>query len=123
MKSQPTPAAEAAPAPEELQALTTLKTLREGEFIQDLDDKLQDAINAATELGKPAKLTITLDVIPAGRTVGVVGEINPKLPKPAAEATMFFLGAFNKLTRKDPKQATFPAVAGFAGNAAPAING
>ncbi len=109
-------------ASDELPVLATLKSLREGEFIQELNDKLQEAIDTATDLGKPAMLTIKLGVTPAGRTVIIDDQIGAKLPETPKDATIFFLGAGNVLTRKDPKQTQFPAEVGFSGAAA-ASNG
>jgi hypothetical protein len=111
-------AAAAAAASEELPVLTTLKTLREGEFIDELNDAMQEAIDTATELGKPAKVTVTISITPAGRTVVIDDDINQKLPKAPREATIFFLGEGNALTRKDPKQTAFAPEAGFKGAAA-----
>jgi hypothetical protein len=112
-----TPASTDAAAPEELHVLSVLKSLREGEFIQELDEKLQEHIDTSTELGKPAKLVIALTITPAGRTVVIEDDIKPKLPEAIKDATIFFLDRGNKLTRKDPKQAQFPVEAGFTGSA------
>jgi hypothetical protein len=106
-------------AAEELAVLTTLKGIRDGEFISEFDDALQEAINRATDLGKPAKLTVTLDITPAGRTVTIDDDIKPKLPVASKDSTVFFLGEGNKLTRKDPKQVAFATEAGFTGGARP----
>jgi hypothetical protein len=109
------------PAPEtseELPVLATLKSLREGEFIQDLNDRLQEAIDTATELGKPAMITIKVGVTPAGRTVILDDDIKSKLPVAIKDATIFFLDKGNRLTRNDPKQTQFPAEVGFSGAAA-----
>lgn len=109
-------------ASEELPVLTTLKAMREGEFIQELNDKLQEHIDVATDLGKPAKLVISLTITPAGRTVVIEDDIKPKLPEAPKDATIFFLDKGNRLTRTDPKQTQFPAEAGFSGQAAAASN-
>lgn len=110
-------AADAA-ASEELHVLSTIKALREGEFIDELNDALQKAIDSSTEHGKPAKLTITLDITPAGRTVVIDDKIVCKTPEPMKDATIFFIAEGNTLSRKDPKQTVFPVEAGFAGKAA-----
>lgn len=114
--------AAAAAASEELHVLTTIKALRDGEFIEELNDALQEAINTATDQGKPAKLTITLSISPAGRTVVIDDDIAQKLPKQAKDATIFFIDKGNTLSRKDPKQTAFPAEAGFTGQARAAGN-
>lgn len=107
-------------ASEELHVLTTLKTIRDGEFIDELNDALQLAIDTATELGKPAKLTVVFAITPAGRTVVIEDDIQLKNPRAPRDATVFFLGTGNRLTRKDPKQMQFPAETGFAGAASAA---
>lgn len=116
MKNQTNPA-----EANELPVLGYLKSLREGEFIQELNDAIQDAINASTELGKPASVTIKFNITPAGRTVVLEDDIGEKLPKAPKDSTIFFLDKGNMLTRKDPKQTQFPAEAGFSGAAA--VNG
>lgn len=120
--NQPNNAPAADAASEELHVLTTLKTLREGEFIDELNDALQEAIDTSTELGKPSEITIKLKIAPAGRTVVIDDDIKPKLPEASKDATIYFLDKGNKLTRRDPKQTPFPAEAGFTGAAA-AANG
>lgn len=112
--SSKTSAAPAA-APEELPVLPILKTLREGEFIDELNAAVQHAIDTSTELGKAATIAIKLTVTPSGRTVVIDDEINPKFPKPPQDATIYFLDKGNRLTRTDPKQTQFPAEAGFVG--------
>ena len=122
MNNETTNATAAAPAAsEELAVLTTIKALRDGEFIDELNDALQETINAVSEVGKPATLTITLSITPAGRTVVIADTIKPKTPVRDKDATIFFLGTGNALTRTDPKQAKFPVEAGFTGRAA--VNG
>lgn len=120
--NQPTKTTAAPAASEELPVLSTLKTLREGEFIDELNDALQEAINTSTELGKPAEIVVKFKITPAGRTVVIDDDINPKLPKPPQDSTIYFLDKGNALTRKDPKQTQFPAEVGFKGAAA-AANG
>jgi hypothetical protein len=120
MNNNDTPAAEA--AAEELPVLPILKTLREGEFIDELNDAVQEAIDTATELGKPAELTVKFIITPAGRTVVIDDDIKPKLPKAPQDATIYFVDVGNRLTRRDPKQTQFPPEVGFKGAAA-AANG
>lgn len=119
MKNDPIPSAAAS---DELRVLTTMKSLREGEFIDELNDALQEAIDTSTELGKPAVVVVKLHITPAGRTVVVDDEIKTTLPKAPQDGTIFFLDKGNALSRKDPKQETFPAEVGFKGGAAPAVN-
>jgi hypothetical protein len=110
-------AAAADAASEELHVITTMRTIRDGEFLADLDQALKEAINASTEFGKPAKLTVTFSLTPGGRTVVIEDDIKTKLPEASKDATVFFVAPDNTLTRTDPKQATFSTDNGFIGAA------
>lgn len=74
-----------------------------------LDDELTAAlgelVKAVSELEKPGTLTLKLSVDVAGsggRTVIIAGEVISKAPKPAAEASIFYVGDAGTLHRDDP---------------------
>jgi hypothetical protein len=88
---------------EELNVLTVMKALREGEFIQELADCLAEAHSAVSEHGKPASITIKLKINPAGRTFEIKDEISADVPKAPKETTLFFRDG-DALVRRDPSQ-------------------
>ena len=88
---------------EELNVLTTMKALRDGEFVQELQDKMDELHEFAVEHGKSVSITVKFTLTPNGRTISVDDDISGKVPKLPKEGTIFFSDK-GKFTRKDPKQ-------------------
>lgn len=87
---------------------------------------LAELVQAVTELGKPGRVTLEVVVTNAGsgkRTVVTAGKVKVKLPEPAAEASIFFVGDGGSLHRDDPYQERLPGTAASVPNPAeqPAI--
>jgi hypothetical protein len=114
---QPAPALKA-PAPSSPAAgspagvfTNSIATMNSGAVAADIDDALRNCVRAALECAKPARVTITLDIIPAGSGVGdtplfrVDDDIKIKLPKKKRDkATLFFADDDCNLTRRNPRQ-------------------
>jgi hypothetical protein len=92
-----------AAASEELNVLAVLKALREGEFIQELQDELSELHGYVLDHGKSVSLNIKLTLSPSGRTITIEDDITPKAPKVPKSGTTFFSDK-GQLTRRDPKQ-------------------
>jgi hypothetical protein len=91
--------------------VTSIATMNNGEVVNDIDDCLRQCVRAALQAGKKARVTIKLDIVPAGEGVGgtplfkVVDEIDIKLPKkPRSKSPLFFADDDCNLTRRNPKQ-------------------
>lgn len=91
-------------------ALETLRELDEGYFMDKLSVQIHDAVSAVTALGKPGKVTITLEFSPLskpGMTEPIIvaeAEIVTKLPKPDAHKTMFFVDGDGNPTTTQQRQ-------------------
>lgn len=104
------------PAPSAAPALSgvfvnSIATMNNGEVVNDIDDALRQAVRAALTTAKKSRVTIKLDIVPAGEGVGgtplfrVVDDIEINLPKKArSKASVFFADADCNLTRRNPKQ-------------------
>lgn len=89
----------------------------EGHARGTLNDELTAALGELVEAvgahEKPGKLTLTLAVDVAGsggRTVLISGEVAVKAPKPAPEASIFYVGEAGTLHRDDPFAMRMPGV-------------
>ena len=74
---------------------------------------LAEVVQAVTDLGKKGSLTIEVVVEPAGpggRTVALGGSVVKKLPRPAPELGVFYVGERGSLHRDDPFQHRLPGV-------------
>lgn len=94
--------------PTELNCLTTLRELRGGEFIQELDDALSRVCAEVSERGKSGSITIKLTVTAAGRSLEIADEIGAKAPKVVTPGTIFFRDRDGRLSRTDPRQMAIP---------------
>ena len=94
--------------PNELNCLTTMRELRGGEFITELDDALTKVCAEVSERGKSGSVTIKFTVTAAGRSLEIVDEIGAKTPKTIAPGTIFFRDRDGRLSRTDPKQMASP---------------
>jgi hypothetical protein len=91
--------------------IKSIATMNNGEVVNDIDDALRQCVRAAQAAGKKARVTIKLDIVPAGDGVGgtplfkIVDEIDVKLPKKArTKSPLFFADDDCNLTRRNPKQ-------------------
>jgi hypothetical protein len=81
--------------------------LRAGCAIEDASERLEECIQSVRQTGKPATMTITLTLKPAGNgRVFVQDKCEAKRPLPVHEDTLFFLTEGGELTRRDPRQMT-----------------
>ena len=107
----PIPSSPVSPPPEpatfELSLDGVLRALDDGLFYDELEHKLNALVRGVSDYGKAGKLTITLDVKPAGRTVEILSEIRPKQPEAPRSPAIFFALPDGHLSRKDPKQSEF----------------
>jgi hypothetical protein len=82
-----------------------LKQLRHGEALADLSLALEETIDCVKRSGKPATVTLTLSLKPAGDDrVFVKDDISTKKPKPAVQDTMFFITPDGALSVRHPRQ-------------------
>ena len=91
--------------------VNNIAAMNDGEVINDIDDALRQATNAAFLTKKAAKVKIVLTIEPAGEGVGgtplyrVVDDITCTLPKKKRNKTsVFFADDDGNLTRRNPRQ-------------------
>lgn len=96
------------PPPQDLNCLVTLRELRGGEFIDELDSALRKVTDAVADHGKSGSVTIKLTVSSSGRSLEIADDIAVKTGKPAKGSTIFFRDREGQLTRDDPKQTELP---------------
>lgn len=87
-----------------------MSEMNRGNFIIECGRQLQEAKDAIVRTGKSAKLTITLEIIPAGMRDGRINqlEIKPsvtiKEPQESQGAWIFFVSEDGRISRNDPQQ-------------------
>lgn len=84
-----------------------------GTLTDELTAALGELVEAVGAHEKAGKLTLTLTVDVAGsggRTVIIAGEVAVKAPKPAPEASIFYVGEAGTLHRDDPFASRLPGV-------------
>lgn len=89
-------------------AQITLNALREGQVMNELAQAIHDATCAVRDMGKAADVTLSISFQPikgvaqglADSPIGVVAEVNTKLPKPALPSTLFYIDESGNPTRQ-----------------------
>lgn len=91
--------------------LEFLRSLREGEAIEEYAEALREASEAVSETRKMAQVQLTIKLKPAGKS-DVVFEIEEtvttKLPSRERGSTILFRDARGRFTRRDPRQPELP---------------
>jgi hypothetical protein len=90
--------------------LRVLQEHQQGAVITAASEKLREATVAARKVGKPARITLTLDILPQGNAVGFMAEVSVKMPKSKPFAGVFFDDENGNLYRQDPNQQEMPAL-------------
>lgn len=88
-----------------------LQEHRKGRLVAELGEQLNALVEAVTTIGKGGTLTLKLNVKPATKAsdmVLVTDEIKVDLPKPDAEASLFYVDGDANLTRHNPTQPDLP---------------
>ncbi len=87
----------------------TLGTLRGGLAAEELSEHLHAAVQACSETGKQATITLTLTIKPNGSTgqMHLVDKIAGKLPQLDKGSTILFATPEGNLQREDPRQGSF----------------
>lgn len=86
----------------------TLRDLRRGTVVTELEEGLAEVVRAVEETGKAGKLTLTLTVKPISigsvgtATVAIHDDVKATLPRERPGTVMF--AADGVLTRNDPRQ-------------------
>lgn len=86
---------------------TVLRTQRKGAMLTELSEQLQAAALAVREHGKPATVTLTLNLVPANNdasALNVRDDIKSKLPEKTKSPSLFFTTDDGRLVREDPNQ-------------------
>ena len=91
--------------------VNSIASMNNGEVVNDIDDALRQAVRASLATAKKSRVSIKLDIVPAGEGIGgtplfkVVDDIEVKLPKKArSKSPVFFADDDCNLTRRNPKQ-------------------
>lgn len=97
------------PAPRMRPAFDTIKEVHAGLLVDDMDKALHAACCAVAATGKAAKVTITLEIVPADKEVNTervffAGKVESKLPKLPRARSLFFLDENQNPTLGNPRQ-------------------
>ena len=88
--------------------MDTVRDLRNGGLINDLEDELKRLVQAVTSTGKRGELKLTLGLQPATKghvdVLMLDDKVDLKLPKTGKPAAFVFPTADGGLSRKDPRQ-------------------
>lgn len=86
--------------------IDTLKAIREGELLQEIEVQMRDLVDAVRTTNKGGKLVITLKLTPSrGGALILDDEYKLTRPEPPREtSTVFFATEANDLSRRDPRQ-------------------
>lgn len=91
-------------------AIDTLREMREGRFLEELDSEFNDLVRQVRHTNKAGKLTIEIDVKPVNgdaTSVTLADKITVKAPR-IRQATLFFTTPDANLSRRDPRQPDLP---------------
>ena len=83
--------------------------LEGGIALLQLNDQLQELVQAGTKHRKAGEIALTLKVSPNGETaVSVAAAVKAKIPEGARGVTVFFADASGNLLRRNPNQPELP---------------
>lgn len=105
---------EEAPLPGIRPALDTLRELDDRNFMDKLALHIHDATSAVKELGKNAKVVVTLEFAPLTKqhlsepAITIEADIVAKLPKPDGHRALFFIDEDGNPTTKQQRQRDLP---------------
>jgi hypothetical protein len=91
----------------------TLRDLRAGEVLEQLDTQLQELVQAVQSTGAGGQLTLTVIVAPtkgAAEAVVVKDQIKLKKPEIKSAGTLMFPTPEGNLSRQHPKQDELPGI-------------
>lgn len=91
----------------------TLRDLRAGQLLTDMQDQLQQLVTAVGDTGKAGKLTLTLEVKPFERAEGAMvirDTLKLGLPKIESKGTVMFATPNGALQRNNPRQDDLPGI-------------
>lgn len=96
--------------PRAQQVLEFLGQIREGDFVEELAEELEKAVNAQHATGKGASVSVKIALTPASSQHGsnrhfVRATTSASLPALEVESDMFFTGGETLFSRRDPRQA------------------
>jgi hypothetical protein len=92
----------------------TLRDLRSGQLIEDIEAKLQELVHAVTTTQAGGSLTIVLEVKPtkgSAEAVVVKDSVKLKVPQITSSGTLLFPTPEGNLQRNHPKQGELPGLA------------
>lgn len=84
-----------------------LDTVRRGELILELEEKMAELVEAVTQHDGKGSLTLTLHVAPASDEMGTIkllDDVKVKLPVAGRKSTTWFVNENYTLSRSDPAQ-------------------
>lgn len=88
--------------------IDTLKDIRNGGAVNELDDELRTLVQKVRETGRKGELKLTIAIRPASKgnvdVLMIDDKIEAKAPKPEKGASIVYANADGTLSRKDPRQ-------------------
>lgn len=93
--------------------IDTLRGLRHGGALDELDTRLAELVASVRETGKGGEINVTLTIKPfnkgrAGDTVIVADKVKCKVPELERDASIFFSTESGTLSVTDPRQGKLP---------------
>lgn len=91
----------------------TLRDLRGGETLNELEDKLQQLVHAVQATNGGGSISLVIEVKPAkgsSEAVIVTDHIKTKLPQVRAQGTLMFPTPEGNLSRQNPNQRELPGI-------------
>lgn len=87
-----------------------LNEQREGGLHNELTEALQEVAQAVIDLQKKGSLSLTIQIVPAGKGIAQVLITDDVKAKPPVDkpASLFFTDGRGNLSRRDPNQTTMP---------------
>lgn len=87
---------------------STLRDLRAGATLDDLDSAVSEVVSAVKATGKTGEITLKLKIRPPKKSTAtyltVEDDVSTKVPRHDRADTIFFPLADNSLSRNDPSQ-------------------
>jgi hypothetical protein len=90
-----------------------LRTINNGQLVDDLTDEMTEVISAIRSTGKAGKISVTLNLFPRGSD-NTQMEVRPSIKGTAPEMerriSLFYVNADDGLQRDDPLQNQLPGI-------------
>ena len=81
-----------------------LGEMSQGELVRELTVEMAKVAQACEDTGRPGGLTVKFKFKPGPKMIHVAADIKSEIPRPALEATSFFVSDDGSLSVENPRQ-------------------